>query len=138
MASPTGIMARAYAMRSSNAKAYAIKNEKQIVGIIMGREFKDEPVGYELQQLLIDYRFQNRGYGQQAIKLIIEKLKRSGKYNSVEVCVKMEDASAIHVYKKLGFVDSGYIDTEVPDSYNLVYKFTKYQKSLGLSNINKS
>ncbi|MEG2017774.1 MAG: GNAT family N-acetyltransferase [Clostridium sp.] len=123
VASPTGIMARAYAMRASNAHALAISNEEEVVGVFMVREFQDEPVGYELQQLLIDYRFQNKGYGKQAVQLIIEKLKQEGKYNSVEVCVKMEDDSAIRVYKKLGFVDSGYIDPEVPDSYNLIYRF---------------
>lgn len=112
-------------MRGSNACALAINNGQEIVGVLMVREFKEEPVGYELQQLLIDYRFKNRGYGQEAVQLVIEKLKQKGKYNSVEVCVKMEDTSAIHVYKKLGFVDSGYIDPQVPDSYNLVYRFTK-------------
>ena len=40
-----------------------------------------------------------------------------------EVCVKREDAQAIHVYEKAGFVDSGYIDDTVPDCLNFVYRF---------------
>jgi len=35
----------------------------------------------------------------------------------------MNDAAAIHIYQKVGFTDSGYIDPGVPDSYNMVYRF---------------
>lgn len=123
VATSLGIMARAYAMRASNARAYAVSDDKDIVGVLMVRDLDEEPVCYELQQLLIDYRHQNKGYGQKALELIIEKLENENKYDCIEVCVKMEDISAIHLYKKNGFVDSGYIAPDVPDSYNLVYKF---------------
>ena len=123
VAPSVGIMARAYAMRAQNARAYAITHEENIVGILLVRDLDEEPACYELQQLLIDYRFQNKGYGQQALRLIIHQLKREGKYDCIELCVKMSDASAIHTYEKVGFTDSGYIDPEVPDSYNMVYRF---------------
>ena len=45
------------------------------------------------------------------------------KYDCAEVCVKMDDAQALHVYGKVGFVDTGYIDPDAPDSLNLVYRF---------------
>jgi len=38
----------------------------------------------------------------------------------VEVCVKKDDTAAIHLYEKNGFVDSGYIDEDAPDSLNMI------------------
>ncbi len=123
VAPPIGILARAYVYRDCNAKVYVIKNDATIVGVAMVREFQEEPVGYDLQQFMIDKRYQNRGFGTQALQKILEELRLEGKYNTVEVCVKMADTEAIHLYEKVGFVDSGYVDEDVPDCYNLVYRF---------------
>ena len=43
----------------------------------------------------------------------------------MEVCVKKDDAAAIGLYEKYGFVDSGYIDEDVPDSLNMICYFTE-------------
>lgn len=123
VAPAVGIMARAYAMRKSRAKVYAIVNDEIYIGIAMVRDMDEYPECYELQQFFIDYRFQNCGYGKKALKLIIDLLEKEKKYTNVEVCVKMEDKSAIHVYQKLGFIDTKYISPDVPDAYNLRYSF---------------
>lgn len=125
VASALGIMARAYAMREQNARAYAITDKKNIVGILLVRDLDEEPACYDLQQFLIDYRYQNKGYGQQALRLIVEQLEREHRYDCIEVCVKITDIAAIHIYQKVGFVDSGYIAPDVPDSYNMVYHFNE-------------
>ena len=122
LASPVGILARAYVYRNCNAKVHVIRNDDTVIGVALVREFTDEPLGYELQQFMIDKRFQGKGYGTEALRLILDDLRAEGHYDHVEVCVKMDDAEAIHLYKKLGFVDSGYIDEDVPDAYNLVCK----------------
>lgn len=41
----------------------------------------------------------------------------------MEVCVNRQDTAAIHVYEKVGFVDSGYVDEALPDCLNLIYYF---------------
>lgn len=51
---------------------------------------------------------------------VIGILARGYVYDHVEVCVKKDDIAAIHLYQKKGFVDSGYIDEEVPDSLNMI------------------
>ncbi|MGL5675192.1 MAG: GNAT family N-acetyltransferase [Cellulosilyticaceae bacterium] len=112
-------------MRASRAKVYAIAKDEAYVGIAMVRDMDDYPVCYELQQFFIDYRYQNDGYGKQALKLIIDKLEAEKKYMDIEVCVKMEDKPALHVYETIGFVDTGYISPDVPDAYNLRYSFQK-------------
>ena len=46
---------------------------------------------------------------------------REGRFDGVEVCVNREDLSALCVYEKVGFVDSGYIDKDLPNCLNLIY-----------------
>ena len=120
LAPAIGIIARGYVYRGCNAKVYAMENDGVIVGTALVREFTDEPLGYDLQQFMIDRKFQGRGYGSAALGLILEELRKEKHFDHVEVCVKKEDAAAIHLYEKFGFVDSGYIDEEAPDSLNMI------------------
>lgn len=120
VAPPVGILARGYAYRNCNAKVYAIENDGEIVGTALVREFSDEPRGYDLQQFMIDQRYQRRGYGSQALKLILEELRKENHYDHVELCVKKADGEAIRLYEKHGFRDSGYVDGDVPDALNMI------------------
>jgi len=122
LASNIGIIARGYVYRNSRAKVIGIVADGTPVGLAMVRDIDDEPACYELQQFMIDKNFQRKGYGLRALELILTALKAEQKYTCVEVCVKREDAQAIHVYEKAGFVDSGYIDDTVPDCLNFVYR----------------
>ena len=115
-----GILARGYVYRDCNAKIYAVENDGIIIGTALVREFADEPLGYDLQQFLIDRKYQNRGYGSQALKLILDELRKENHYDHVELCVKKQDAEAIHLYEKLGFADSGYVDEDLPDALNMI------------------
>ena len=123
LASNIGILARGYVYRNSRARVLGITADENPVGLALVRDLDEEPVCYELQQFMIDKDQQGKGYGSEALKLILDSLKKEHKYDCVEVCVKMEDVQAIHVYEKAGFVDTGYIDEDVPDSFNLVYRF---------------
>ena len=122
LASNIGIIARGYVYRNFRAKVIGIVADGTPVGLAMVRDIDDEPACYELQQFMIDQNFQGQGYGFRALELILAALKEEQKYDCVEVCVKREDAQAIHVYEKAGFVDSGYIDDTVPDCLNFVYR----------------
>ena len=123
LASNIGIIARGYVYRNSRAKVIGIVADGTPVGLAMVRDMDDEPACYELQQFMIDKKFQCKGYGLRALELILTALKAEQKYDCVEVCVKREDAQAIHVYEKAGFVDSGYLDDTVPDCLHFVYHF---------------
>lgn len=118
--SAKGIIARGYIYRDSRAKVWAIIEGETVVGLAMVRDLDEEPACYELQQFMIDRRYQNKGYGTAALSIIIDTLRAERKYSCIEVCVNKNDQPAIHVYVKAGFVDSGYIDDCVPDSLNLV------------------
>ena len=132
LAPPIGILARGYVYRDCNAKVYAVSLEEKagetedsviIIGVALVREFTDEPLGYDLQQFMIDKRYQGKGYGTRALLLILDELKKEHHYDHVEVCVDKEDAPALRVYEKCGFVDSGFIDEDMPDSVNLICRF---------------
>ncbi|MBR0508282.1 MAG: GNAT family N-acetyltransferase [Clostridia bacterium] len=123
LAPAIGILARGYAYRGCNARVWAIEHDGTIVGLALVREFSDEPKGYDLQQFMIDARYQGKGYGSEALSLILDALRTEGRYDHAEVCVKKEDVEAIRLYEKHGFVDSGYVDETVPDSLNLICRF---------------
>ncbi|MBO5096732.1 MAG: GNAT family N-acetyltransferase [Agathobacter sp.] len=120
---PTGIIARGYIYRKENARVLGIMNDEEMIGVALVKDMDEEPVCYDLQQFMIDERFQNQGFGTEALKQIIAILKEEAKYKCVEVCVNKEDASALRVYEKVGFVDTGYIDEDVPDCLNLMCYF---------------
>ena len=115
-----GILARGYVYRGCNVKIYAFDEDGTIVGIALVREFTDEPLGYDLQQFMVDQRYQNKGYGSQALRLILDELRKENHYDHVELCVKKADAEAIRLYEKHGFTDSGYVDEDLPDSLNMI------------------
>ncbi len=116
---PIGILARGYVYRDKNARVYAVSNGEQIVGITLVKDMDEEPVCYDLQQFLIDKNYQNKGYGTQALEQILTLLKKERKYDCVEVCVHKNDIPAIRLYEKAGFVDTGYVDEDIPDYRNL-------------------
>ena len=120
LAPAIGILARGYVYRNCGGRVFVIENDGTAVGLALVREFTDEPLGYDLQQFMIDARMQGKGFGSAALSLILDALRREGRYDHVEVCVKKADAAAIRLYEKHGFVDSGYVDEGAPDSLNLI------------------
>ena len=125
LAPALGILARGYVYRDCNARVFVIMDDNSIVGLALVRDFTEEPLGYDLQQFMIDKRYQDRGYGTQALRLILDVLSKEERFSQVEVCVKKADSKAIHMYEKCGFTDSGYIDEDVPDSVNLICSLEK-------------
>ncbi len=120
---PLGIIARGYAYRNHRARVIGIKGDGELVGLALVKDLDEEPACYDLQQFMIDRRYQNRGYGTEALRMIISGLRRERKYDCVEVCVKKSDAAAIRIYEKVGFRDTGYVDEDAPDCLNLMCRF---------------
>lgn len=110
------ILARAYAYRGQNAVCWGIYAAKTMVGLALVHDLTEEPACYHLCEFLIDGSQQGKGYGQQALELLLAACRREGKFPRVEVCVKKANAAAIHVYGKAGFRDTGYVDPDAPDS----------------------
>ena len=133
VAPAVGILARGYVYRNCSGRVFVIENDSNIVGVALVREFTDEPLGYDLQQFMIGQQYQGNGYGSAALKLILDELKKEGHYDHVEICVKKEDTEAIRLYKKSGFIDSGYIDEDVPDSINMICSFQEEKMNITIA-----
>lgn len=125
---PIGIIARGYIYRECNAKVLGVVHEERMIGLALVKDMDEEPACYDLQQFMIDQNFQNRGYGTEALQLILSELSQEGKYDCAEVCVKKEDAVALRVYEKAGFKDTGYIDEDAPDCLNLMCFFDELEQ----------
>ena len=118
-----GILARGYLYRRENARVWAVEADGEVVGLALVKDMDEEPACYDLQQFMIDRRFQNRGYGAQALRLILDRLSAERRYGCVEVCVKRDDLPALRLYEKAGFANTGYVDPDAPDCLNLMYTF---------------
>ncbi len=121
--SAVGIVARGYVYRDARARVFGIAADGMPVGLALVKDLDEEPACYDLQQFLIDRRFQGRGYGTEALRMILSELEAERKYGCAEVCVKRDDAAALRVYEKVGFTDTGYVDPDAPDCLNLMYVF---------------
>ena len=83
LAPAIGIIARGYVYRDCNARVFVIEADEVIVGVALVREFTDEPLGYDLQQFMIDQRHQGKGYGSTALGLILDELRKEGHFDHV-------------------------------------------------------
>ena len=96
------MLARAYAYRESRSKAYVIYNDTLPVGMALYYDC-EELNAYDLSQLFIDERYQGNGFGIEAAKQILDKMKSDSKYDRVTLCYIDGNEAAKNMYEKLGF-----------------------------------
>jgi diamine N-acetyltransferase len=112
-------LADAYVWREA-AEPYAVYSGDEIVGFgllfPLGEDASDDSVppadsvrGYILVRLMIDGRFQGRGYGRDALDAIVE-LVRSRGLGTIRLSVVPENVQALEFYRRNGFAETG--DTE--------------------------
>ena len=105
------ILARAYAFRNQRSYACIIYEEGEPIGMAMYYDC-DELQAYDFSQLFIDERYQGRGFGKEAAKLILDRMKRDGKYSEVVLCYIEGNKAAKEMYEKLGFYHTGEADED--------------------------
>lgn len=106
-------LSKAYVYREC-VKPFAIYNDDLMVGFIMLR-FNKEFENYFIWQLLIDEKYQHKGYGRQALKLAIEWMKKDERCKSIVTAYKNGNDYAKNLYESLGFVE---MDEELEDDYD--------------------
>ena len=72
------------------------------VGFMMTSEAPDQGE-YFLWRLMIDQRFQNRGYGRRAVQLLIERIRRSSNPRALITSHLKVDANSGGFYERMGF-----------------------------------
>ena len=105
------ILARAYAFRNQRSYACIIYEEGEPIGMALYYDC-DELQAYDFSQLFIDERYQGRGFGKEAAKLILDRMKRDGKYSEVVLCYIEGNKAAKELYEKLGFYHTGEADED--------------------------
>ena len=80
----------------------AIEHDGRLIGFTM-YGWNEEEGSYELCRLMIDRKVQNKGYGTQAVRLILEEMKKRFGCKEVYLSTDPENARGKHVYEKAGF-----------------------------------
>ena len=119
---------QAYAAIGTDCTAFpfAIYNDKRPVGFLMIGyneaalyDFDDDckapeilKNNYSLWRLMIDKRYQGRGYGREAIKLALEFIRTwpCGKAEYCELSYEPENEVAAKLYHSFGFAENGEMD----------------------------
>ena len=75
---------------------------------------------YELCRFMIDRKYQGKGYGKEALQLIINDMKNEFHCNEIYLSVDPENVKAKHIYQQFGFYSTGKVVDEEE-----VYKLAK-------------
>lgn len=97
-----GILARAYAYRENRSRAFVIDNDGVPVGMGLYYDLP-EMACYDFSQFFIDERYQGRGFGPAAARLILEELRRDGRYDKVVLCYVEGNDRVRRFYEGFGF-----------------------------------
>lgn len=103
---PMRLLARAYAYRENRSRAFLILDDETPVGMTL---FYDCPAldAYDFSQLFIDQRYQGRGLGEAAARLVLDRMRRERTYEKAVLCYIEGNEPARRLYEKLGFSPTG-------------------------------
>jgi len=109
---PVRSLAQAY-IYYNQCTPFAIYKQNTMVGYVMVIYDYDEKT-YNIWHMMIDKKYQGKGYGTKAIELCIDYIKSKpfGESNDVILTCSMDNSHGIHIYEKLGFKDTGERDDD--------------------------
>ncbi|MDJ0755804.1 MAG: GNAT family N-acetyltransferase [Ardenticatenaceae bacterium] len=87
----------------------AIYAGEEPVGFLMTYENPDKPI-YYLWRFMIDHRYQKLGYGGEALRQLIERVKMLPQADSLVLSVVPENQGAIRFYESFGFEATGEVE----------------------------
>ena len=119
VASTTTILARAYAYREQRSRAFVIYDNETPVGMVLYHD-EDSLDAYIFSEILIDERFQGKGYGTAATKLVLERMKEDGRYHKVVLCYIEGNDAAKKLYEQFGFVETDRDEDEIIMELDLI------------------
>jgi diamine N-acetyltransferase len=101
-------LSRAY-VYSETAYPFAIYDDNTIVGFIMMGYYEVKGY-YTLWEFMIDHKYQNKGYGRQALKLGLEFVRK--KFGSVDIYTGVTPGNIIakKLYESVGFESTGLVE----------------------------
>ena len=106
------MLARAYAYREQRSRAFIIYDDEIPVGMGLYYDLPEMEC-YDFSHIFIDERYQGRGYGKAATRLVLDALKQDGKYNKVDLCYIEGNDAAKNLYEQFGFVEIDRDENEI-------------------------
>ena len=82
---------------------YAIKNDELYVGMV-GIGYDEDGVSGYINPLMIDEKYQGKGYSKETMILAIEKLKSEYKVSEIHLGHRKNNMKAGKLYESLGFI----------------------------------
>jgi len=105
--SATYVLAGAYACRHYMT-TYGIYKDNEVIGMVQVRNKPaNHEKGYAFSEIFIAKNHLRKGYGQQAVAVILKKLKHDNGFESARVCVDVENPISQNFFKKCGFTEVG-------------------------------
>lgn len=106
------LLARAYGYRNFHSNAFVIFDDDTPVGMALYHDCPQSNA-YNFSQLFIDQRYQGKGYGKAAVEMILDAMRRDGRYPKVMVCYIEGNDTARKLYSRFGFVETGRDEDEI-------------------------
>lgn len=91
----------------TSLKPYAIYVADEIVGFLMYNSVQEELDGYWIYRIMVDKKFQGKGIGKAATKLMILEMAKLPNAKKIIVGYHPENLGAHNLYSSLGFIDNG-------------------------------
>lgn len=89
-----------------DARPRAILIDADLVGFLM-YDATSEPATAQLYRLMIDRRYQGRGYGFAALQTFLAEIRSITAIKQVSICYEPGNFAARQLYAKAGFVEQG-------------------------------
>lgn len=98
------MFARAWLHRKYRPRVFNVYDRDTAVGIGM---YLDDPAkdAYDFCQLFIDQRYQGKGYGKAAVRLVLDEMRNEGKYQKVSMCYVEGNEASRKLFEQFGFVE---------------------------------
>jgi len=82
-----------------------IYDDEIIIGFLMYNNYPEDTTSdkYWIRVIIIDKKYQKKGYGKLAMEKIINEIKKDKNHNKINLCVEKDNDIALSLYKKLGF-----------------------------------
>lgn len=112
--SPERILQDGRTNQENTSYVYFIMKDSTPVGMVYFCDFP-ELNAYNLCQFFIDQRYQRKGYAKEALSLVLDLMRKDGKYPQVYVSYISGNEAACKLYESLGFTHTGYVFEDTID-----------------------
>jgi len=114
-ASNTHSLAEAW-LSYSTYRPFCIYKDETMVGFVM-LDCDEAEKECGIWRIMIDEKYQGKGYGKEAMKIVLEDIKKNLVFEDIFLYVKPDNEIAIKIYKDLGFYIEGEIGEYVDGEY---------------------